>query len=423
MALSAGSVVKILSAAALSIILARTIHLDGVGRWALLLALYKLISILFDIGVGNAFLTLFGTAYFRKDVGEMSRLIQFYLQISLVLIAITLLAGVSLSVPLTAFFCRDPKLSVYLEVLLWTLVPRFIFNFCVNIFRGMRRMKEAAVISSCFPVFCLVCISLLLLFRQDVSSAVWGYFIAYGASSLLGLAYIHKIGWRDAGLPGMSDLFACWRWRRDYLNFSFILSLDKKALGFFRRLPILFLGALATPAAAGLFKVALGYSSLLDFLFSGVGNNTQAKMAQERGRENWAEMKRTFSLVSLYGGLLSIVAIAVLWFLAPWYLKLLGEEFSGAISLIGVLVLGVSARGFACGVFPFLKVMEWVKPAAYLRIFLLVAGLVLSPPVILIWGAQGAAVLATTGFISYSLGSYLILRSSLNAHETAITGT
>jgi O-antigen/teichoic acid export membrane protein len=176
-------------------------------------------------------------------------------------------------------------------------------------------------------------------------------------------------------------------------------------------------GLFLTPAALGLYVVGLAFANLPRFIAQSVGYIAYPRVAARRGEAAWRELWQFFWLASGAAALVVIaLELGVSWLVPAFF----GDEFSGAIVLTRILLVGalfLSARRVLTdgaqglgrpGLGTIAEVSSWV--------FLLPALGIFTP----LWDARGvAAALAVSAALSFVVLLGLLMRSHAHEEPTA----
>jgi O-antigen/teichoic acid export membrane protein len=174
-------------------------------------------------------------------------------------------------------------------------------------------------------------------------------------------------------------------------------------------------GLFLTPAALGLYVVGLAFANLPRFIAQSVGYIAYPRIAARRGEEAWRDLWQFFWLATGSSTLVVLaLELGVAWLVPVFF----GDEFSGAVPLARILLIGalfLSARRVltdgAQGLgWPGLGTLAEVSSWA----FLLPALGIFTP----LWHARGVAV-ALTVSSALSFAVLLVLLSGRREHRGA----
>jgi O-antigen/teichoic acid export membrane protein len=176
-------------------------------------------------------------------------------------------------------------------------------------------------------------------------------------------------------------------------------------------------GLFLTPAALGLYVVGLAFANLPRFIAQSIGYIAYPRIAGRRGDEAWKELWQFFWLASGASALVVLaLELGVSWLVPVFF----GEEFSGAVPLTRILLIGalfLSARRVLTdgaqglgrpGLGTIAEVSSWV--------FLLPALGIFTP----LWHARGVALaLTVSAALSFVVLLVLLVRGRTASSDTA----
>ena len=185
-----------------------------------------------------------------------------------------------------------------------------------------------------------------------------GAFAAGGGLLAVLVAYlVGKVAW-SLGITGAALMHAHRAWgsgwwrapfslihirRKEMLRFGVSTNLTGTLTLLSRDSEILWLGALASPTAAGYYKVSLAILNILLIPVQPLISTTYRELAREIGARAWDNVRyllRSGSMISLA---YSIPAALFLGVFGPWVISLWGAEFlPQSYGAMGILLLGVT---------------------------------------------------------------------------------
>jgi O-antigen/teichoic acid export membrane protein len=233
----------------LSVILARSLHGELYGRYAVLFALFNFFCVFLNWGVGPSFVPQFSEAHAARDKKEMERLIIFFWMVSLTIVFLVFSAGLLTSGLLGDYFPLDGAQGKLVNILFYSLVFYPFSLLFLLLIKSMCRMDKLAVISCLQPVF-FFCFTLVFLFRfGGIAAPVWGFFAASCASPLISYFIIRDDFKREGVVINPFRL----KERlspasiKPYFHFGFALALEKNIIRLTTIIPTLLLGAISSP--------------------------------------------------------------------------------------------------------------------------------------------------------------------------------
>lgn len=183
---------------------------------------------------------------------------------------------------------------------------------------------------------------------------------AYLFAVFVGLLWLRRIARRLEPIPGAGRSYddmqrpPSWKAWRQSAAYFFVGSAAVMALG---RLDVVLVNGLSGSTAAGLFGAAnrliqiamLGGLVLMGWL--------QPRIGEAITGGNLIVVRRTLLWGALASVVLTLVPVAICWWLAPWLMGLMGAGFAGAVLPFRLLLLGMAfwGLGFPVG-YAFLSV-------------------------------------------------------------------
>jgi O-antigen/teichoic acid export membrane protein len=209
--------------------------------------------------------------------------------------------------------------------------------------------------------------------------------------------------------------------RKEMMRFGVSTNLTGTLTLLSRDSEILWLGALASPAAAGYYKVSLAIINILLIPVQPLISTTYRELAREVGARAWDNVRYLLRSGSLIAVAYSLPAAIFLVVLGPWVVSLWGAEFlpQSYIALV-ILLIGVT----------FVNVFYWNRTTLlplglpeYPTKVTLVAAIAKVIAILVLVPQYGAAGMAATlsGFFLFT-GAVLVWKTArvLHQHEQAV---
>jgi O-antigen/teichoic acid export membrane protein len=375
-----GLTVSAVCAVGASILLARGLGQAEYGRYALVFALFGLVNILGDLGVGKASILYLAEARGAGDdeafLDQVAFLLKMTVLIGLGVTAIGLVFAPLLGRLLNPAFGVAP----YARVVFLSGLAGIGHAFAAPLLAGLRRMKALAAFEIAFAVLRLGAIAAAI----AAGLGLWGVVAAHvGATLVVSLAALAVYETRlaaDARLPGLGRLAraavrAPW-WRPFKLGAQ--VTGDRQLTKLIEVLPVLVLGRLSgSTEPAGYFNLARNIIRNLGVLFLGVSKSLLPFFAELKGKGQLDRMRRNHVRATIAGGVGALVVAAVCVPLLPIALRILyGPDWEAAVTVIAYVLLGrLVADGFYTGVGSLLLVADKVRWSATLKAVSLPVGL------------------------------------------------
>ena len=246
--------------------------------------------------------------------------------------------------PLAAtYLAQDPN-TIGLFVLYGLIVPAHIVaESSTGLLQYLDQFKLLAGIQIAQSVITLLLVVGAVLAGGGLLAVVVAYLVGKVAWSLAitGAALVHAhrawgTGWWRASLSLIHIR------RKEMMRFGVSTNLTGTLTLLSRDSEILWLGALATPAAAGYYKVSLAIMNFLLIPVQPLISTTYRELAREVGAKAWQNVRYLLRSGSIISAAYSLPASLVLVLFGPWVVSLWGAEFLPE-SYIALVILLVGA--------------------------------------------------------------------------------
>lgn len=400
--LQAGTFASLLLGVVSSVVFARILGAATFGEYALISAVAAVASIPFDLGVGYGATTLLAAAYGRQDRTAIRDVIAFFVKASFVVAAVVGIPVMALTVVAVRAVYGNPAIGLWALPLLAAqlILPGFIFLTVV--YQAERRFALLTVVENIQKLLVVAVPVALVLAGFGIGGIVFGNLVAAVVSVALAVWLYRRAREKDPLLPGIREILGVLRAVRmgSYLRFSITIALDKNIANLFSTLPVLFLGRLAVPAAAGYYKIAFSYVQLPLRLVGAVSRLLNVELPQslaEGPRVLGRRLRRATVWAGVAGAGLTVLAAAAAWPLV-WFLY--GPAFLPVTAVVWAFVPFAVASGFSVGMGPAFRALDRVRDVILINLGALAAVTPLGYFAIARWGAVGAAL---------TLGAYAIV--------------
>jgi O-antigen/teichoic acid export membrane protein len=184
--------------------------------------------------------------------------------------------------------------------------------------------------------------------------------------------------------------------------------------------PVIFLGALATPAQAGYFAVAARVSSLVTFGLAAVGTASAPLISSAYAKGDWDTIANLARLASRLATAVALATCVLVLLAGPQLMALFGHGFSEAYAPLLVLLAGCLFSAF-CGVNTILLAMTNRPKFAVLALFSgAVATVVCSYVLVPKYGSLGGAFSASAGMVLSNAMMVVRIRRTIGIDSTAM---
>jgi O-antigen/teichoic acid export membrane protein len=252
-----------------------------------------------------------------------------------------------------------------------------------------------------------------------VTLSGWGALLLTAAvlALSLGLQYILARARRYEIAAGTSGLRAYWQ-QHGKASRSFFLGtvLDSAALN----VDIIFVGLLVAPAAAGSYFNAFRTAGLLTLFMFAITLVVAPMVAQHYHAGEMRKAQAITALCAWAGFLFSLVVFVGFLFFGDQVMSLFGGSTQQGALLLVVLSIGLL---FDAATGPSRIVMMMTgHEREYVRIFgaVIVLGMIVQIPVIMAWGALGAAIVNTIARIAAQLAIAIYSRRRIGLDTTLL---
>ncbi len=336
-----------------SVLLARLLTPSGYGVYALIYALFGLITVTGDLGLARATMTQLAEVFTLKRREEAAELCGYFVKLSLVLGLSLVVVGLIVGPPAAGKFYGNPEIGWLAALLTTEMLLGLPRNLARVAWQASRRMGLLSGFEVARSLVKLGLVIGLLLAGWGVKGAVLAEVLASALASLAAWPMMVRLSKEDpAVFPGLGEiaLQAVRVPLKKHFAFGFKIVLDRNIIRILEAAPFLILGALGSSAAVGYLRVAWGAINLSLNLLQAVAKNLAARLPQLRAQGDAVGFWRIYFQTSLAGGAISLIGVGLLAALAPWLVELFyGAEFLPAVGHIYVIALAACLSGFFLG--------------------------------------------------------------------------
>jgi len=343
-AMQAGLVTSAVCALGTSIILARGLGQAEYGRYALVFALYGLINILGDVGLGKASISGLAQARGARDGAAFVGQVAYLMKMTVVLgVAVTVI-GLIFASGLARLMNPELGIGPYARVLFLAAFLGVGRGFTATLLAGMRRMRTLATFEVAFAALRLATVGAVIAAGFGLWGVVGAHVGTTLAVSLLGIGIYRWHARRDEVLPPLGRLVreavrAPW-WRMFKLGAQ--VTLDRQLLKLIEVVPVLVLGRLASsPEPAGYFNLARNIMRNLGLVFLGISKSLLPFFAELKAKRQIARIRRDYKQAAIIGGAVAVAVAAVCVPFLPVALSFLyGKDWASAAAAVAYVLLG-----------------------------------------------------------------------------------
>src|SRR3989338_2275180 len=363
-----------------SIIFARLLGSDNYGLYALIFSFVSLTEIFMDLGADYTALTLLPAAYARKDRVEIKNILSYFFYISL-FISLTIGVLILLISPLlTDWLYHQEGIGRLARYVILAVMVRTLFFILTLTLQSIRKIKSLTVIENLNKFTYLLFPVSLVLLGYGLFGIVFGHFISALIFSIVSLFLFHYLTKNNELLPSMIEIIKNFKKInfKKYLQFGFLVSLNKNLDKLYAGLPLIFLGMFTSAVSQiAYFKIATGYLSLPIVFLTAISRVLMVQLSQSLAYGGKI-FKENFKKAAWGSGLLFIFLLIPFIIFASFLISLLyGEEYLPAIKLVYILSLGFLMSGFSVGYSAFFRILDKMKVLLFLNLAVILSGVLL----------------------------------------------
>lgn len=328
----------------IGVLLARVLGADGFGLYSLAISIATLTASLPTLGLDSALVRFTAIAAARRQPAQLRADLRFVLSLSCVLslIAVSVIFVSAGTIAETAL--HDARLTPLL-LISGLVVPSVVLNAQLGAaLQGMRRIEYAAL-AELFsqPVVRLVLVlALLVVVGLTPASALVAWLGASFAATII-LAWLLRRMLPPAP-PGQSARPRAW----ELLRYSLPVFLSNIVHRVGGNLQTLFLGALSTVSAVGIFSVAAHLNMIGSVFHSAIVSSSMALFAEAEDRGDRRGLESLYQTVSKWSISLNLPLVLIVFLFPEALLAMFGPEFSegtGALMILAGANLANAATG------------------------------------------------------------------------------
>lgn len=406
-----------------SVIIARLLQPEKFGLYGLVFAFAGLLGLFMNWGAEKTTVTLFSEAYARRDKEEIKNILIYFLKINFLIFSTLGLLAILLAPFLSQIFYKSFEIGALARLIIFTNILSILSGIFTITLQVLRQMGYYILIDI-FNSFLKSGLAIILVvLGLGVFGVVLGYLLAAIFMLVMAVLFYSFLVKSVDFLPTWANL---WRgiWRvpiKKYFKFGFLLSLDENLGGFYRYLPIVFLGMFIAIESIGYLKVALNYISLPLLLLGPIAQllNIQLPATKTFGRD---ALKRNFIKVTVYSFILAAGLTLILVLLAPFLIRFFyGDSYLSSVTLVYYLAIFAALSSLGVGVGSMFRTLNLVGAALKINIFIIILGLPLVFLFVKFYGVWGAAFSAIIWPLISDAISWIYLFRRLEKYEKTPT--
>lgn len=391
-------------------IIARQFGPAGSGIYTVSLLLPMLLVTALNIGAYSANVYYLGSSRFSARVVMAASL-----KLSAVLGVIGMGAGASVIwLKADEFFPNIDHAVLWISLLVFP--ASLLQGFISSIFQGLQRFKDFNVTILAQPVATLVIVAVLIIFGvKNLTCLVFANLI--GVAFALGYAF-----WLLKKRPLKSDRDEKHDYLRNALNYGYKAHICNVIAFIHNRADIFLVNMLISPAAAGIYSIAVLLCEKLWMLANALTIVLLPRLSELAGDEDTRVQLTTLTSRIVFGA--SIVGSLMFALIAyPLIRILFGEEYAGSYIPFLAMLPGVLACSCSRIIGNDIAARGRPELNMYMGLLALAANLAANFAFIPRFGVLGAALAATIGYVFDLVMKLIVYKAITNASFTSIVLT
>lgn len=340
--LQAGALVLTAVNALSFVIVVRALGPEEYGVYQLVLTMHGLLMTLNLTGLGPSTVTRLAEAIGAGDQTRIRNLMGFFMQASLAVAVLALLAAWLFGPAFAAASYNNAFIGELYRLYVLILFFDPIYRAALLTLQSLREMRQFTVLENGGLLLeALFKIGMVLL-GYGATGVLVAHVTAVVIRAGIGLLlYRHHQRTKPDLLPTFGAIVGATLRNspRPYWRFGFLLAVDKNIAMLYTLLPVQVAGMFGGEAAAGFLRLGLNALSYPNMLFKGVLTNLETRFPADAGQGNYRRMQDNLNRLGRWIVPLSIGLYGAFALFAPLVLPIIGEEYLPAISVIRVLSL------------------------------------------------------------------------------------
>jgi O-antigen/teichoic acid export membrane protein len=348
-----------------SIILARLLHPELYGFYALIFAFIGLIGVFMNWGGDYAGLTLLAEAYAKKDKREIKNVLTYFLKITLLAIGIIGILSIVLAPFLTEFLYHNGQIGSWARIVLLAGFLAIVYDMLIVVLQSSRKIKQLTILET-FNKFLYTSLPIIfVLLGFGLLGVVWGYLVSAFIFLIFAIFIYSFLVKKDKLLPSFKQIFSNFKKikLKKYFNFGFLIAINKNLGILISLLPVMLLGFFTASYEVSYFKIAFGYITV-PLMFLGPISRLLAVQLPRSKTYGFKLLRKHFYKTSLFSGLISALLVIPFIVFAPYLIRLFyGMEYISSIPLVYLLAIFSIISGFTVGIGSIYRTLDKMKIA------------------------------------------------------------
>lgn len=317
--LQVGQVVPIICGFLSSILYPNLLGLDGFGRYAIVLSITGILSLVTNLGQHYTAVSFLAEAYGRKDRDAMRAIGRYYVMISVLMIGV-LAAIFPFLPPLTEAVYGDRQLGKLAQLVFASSMLDPLYNYLCIVLQTVRDFRRLTIIENAYIVVQLCIGATLVVAGWGIAGILWGSIITSALSVILACVLLPTLH-RKYDLPDVWSLVAIDAAAlRTYVAKGFWIAADKNISNLYPNIFLFSLSIRSSPEAVGLARLAFKYANLpASFVLSNISRLAATVVPTLLGqgagdvRRALMRLARSTAAVHLSATVLTGIAVPVLF--------------------------------------------------------------------------------------------------------------
>jgi len=403
-----------------SVVYARVLGSEVYGNYALVFAFASLVGIFMDWGVGYATLTLLSESYARGDRAEMKNVLTYFLKSSFYIVISIGLLSIIFAPFLSDLIYQRPEIGNLARLVILATIVRTFLSLLITMLQVLRKIKYLTIVENTNKFFLNALPIIFVLLGFGLWGIVWGHFLTTFGFMIFSLWVYYHFARRNPLVPSIPEIVKNFPQVKisKYFKFGFSIAIDKNIANSFSILPVIFLGALATPEQVANLKIAVAYLALPRIFLSPIARLLQIQLPKAKAAST-KDLKSNFYKSTFYTGLTFIALTLGFLLVAPVLIRVFyGQEFLLSIKIVYALSIGTIFAGFAVGYSSLYRTINKMKTVITINIINLITGLVIFIISLQFMSALKSIIVLVVYWSLYSLiVNFFALRKNLDKLE------
>lgn len=372
----------------IAVVLARSLGVDGYGKYAFALAVVTFVSIPVQIGLPALLVREIASSNTHENWSMMRGMRRRAVQIASISVIIGVIVLVMLAL-FPVFTTSTYDATTYVLAIL--LLPLWVaFALQKSMLNGLRNILQAAWPGAVLqPALFLLLLLAAALGAGSLSPPLAiAANIAATAAALLAISCLLRLYWPRQAVQA-EPKYHTKQWIRSLLPFTLIAGINIIS----QKTDILMLGILQGPEDVGIYNVALQGSLLISFSLTAFNAVLVPNITRLYAQGEHQQMQRLLTIstaiTSVIAGLTAVILITTGRWILQW---VFGESFEGAYLPLCILIVGQLVNALFGSVGYFLSMTGHEKETLRALGISTVVNVVLNVILIPHYGASGAAV-------------------------------